>query len=129
MKRAMAMVLICSVVAGCGSDVEVESLSAQEISALAACLSERGWIMFGSQLCPACRAQTALFGDSSGLITVVECNPNVEGGQPQRCIDRRVRRTPTWIRVVDGEAAERIETFQTLAELMEQSRCGPAASL
>lgn len=90
---------------------------------LAQCMADQGWIMYGSVLCSACRAQRKLFGDAFEAIREIECNPTIEGAQVELCLAREVRRTPTWIREREGDVIDRIEDFQLLDDLHRLTGC------
>jgi hypothetical protein len=96
--------------------------------ALARCLSERGWVMYGSVTCSACRAQRKAFGEAFELIEEVECNPHAPGTQVNRCLERGIRRTPTWIQEARGEELQRLEDYQLLEALAATAGCDRRAS-
>ncbi|MCP4320138.1 MAG: hypothetical protein GY789_30210 [Hyphomicrobiales bacterium] len=90
---------------------------------LARCMAEKGWIMYGSFTCSACRAQRKAFGEAFSHITEIECNPHIAGNQVERCLDRKIRRTPTWLLEKDGVEIGRIENYQLLEDLVALTGC------
>lgn len=127
--RAHAIVTLGMAVwmAGCGPDssstVGVEEPSAESLSAFARCLTDAGWVMYGSVTCSACRSQRKAFGEAIAQIVEIECNPHMPDAQAERCLERGVRRTPTWIRELDGEVIQRLEDYQLLEALAAASDC------
>lgn len=101
---------------------EEETTSNDQLE-LARCLTENNWIMYGSITCSGCRAQRKAFGEAFEEIKEIECNPNVPGAQVDLCLAKKIGRTPTWIREVDGQERGRIEEYQLLENLAELSGC------
>lgn len=93
------------------------------VQELAACLTAQGWVMYGSVLCAACRAQRELFAEAVEELREVECNPNVHGAETDLCVARGVRKFPTWIREQNGSVVERVENFQRLEDLAQIAGC------
>lgn len=71
----------------------VVSANTQQIDydSLADCLAEKGVIMAGTDTCPACKNQKALFGESFEKISYVNCNLNAAW-----CTSSNVQYFPTW---------------------------------
>ena len=90
---------------------------------LARCLTEKGWVMYGSITCSACRAQRKAFGDAFALIAEVECNPHAPNTQVDRCLARDIATTPTWIQEQDGTEIARIPGYQLLEDLARETGC------
>lgn len=90
---------------------------------LAQCLSENDWLMYGSITCSACRAQRKGFGKAFEHITEIECNPNMPDNQVDLCLARKIAKTPTWIREVDGKEVDRIVGYQLLEDLASRTGC------
>jgi hypothetical protein len=121
--RTALLIVIAVLGGGACSQREDSQLSHELAHELAQCLTENGWIMYGSVLCSACRAQRELFGEAFEEIQEVECNPSVDGAQPELCLARNVRRVPTWIREQDGDAVDRVENLQLLNDLARLTGC------
>jgi hypothetical protein len=62
---------------------------------LATCLTDKGWAMYSSITCSACRAQRKAFGKAFSRIKVVECNPHAPNTQVELCLERKIKKTPT----------------------------------
>jgi hypothetical protein len=90
---------------------------------LAQCLDDKGWVMYGSFTCSACRAQRKAFGDAFALIKEIECNPTAKNSQAERCLEKKIRKMPTWIREQDGAELGRLEGYQLLEDLAAGASC------
>ena len=90
---------------------------------MAQCLDERDWVMYGSFTCSACRAQRKAFGEAFALIKEVECNPTADNSQAELCLEKKIRKTPTWIREQDGMELERLEGYQLPENLAAATSC------
>ena len=91
---------------------------------LASCLVEKGWVLYSSLTCSACRTQIGLFGKTSKTLKVVECNPHVPENQVDLCLKKMIKKTPTWILDKDGKEIKRLEGFRSVEEIVSFSGCG-----
>jgi hypothetical protein len=73
--------------------------------------------------CSACRAQRKAFGTAFAYITEIECHPHAENTQADRCIEKKIRFTPTWIAEPNGQELKRLEGYQLLATLASFAGC------
>jgi hypothetical protein len=93
------------------------------LDGLARCLTERGVVYYGASGCRACRAQERTFGAAFAHIRGIECHPHAPGAEPERCVERGIRVTPTWLLEPGGREAGRLEGARTHPELAELSGC------
>ncbi len=96
---------------------------------LARCLTDKGFVVYESITCSACRAQRKLFGNAFEFITVIECNPIVPEHQTDRCLEKEIWKTPTWIMEQDGKEIKRLEGYQLLKDLDTFSGCNIGTKL
>lgn len=89
----------------------------------ATCLVDSRLKMYGSFTCSICKRQRDLFGPSFHIIGEIECNPHGKNPQPELCLEKNVKNTPTWILEVDGEEPKVFEGYQKLETLSEISGC------
>ncbi|MBI3020261.1 MAG: vitamin K epoxide reductase family protein [Parcubacteria group bacterium] len=87
----------------------------------AQCVYEKGMRMYGARTCVYCAKQRALFGDSVAYIKEIECDPREPNNETERCIAKKIERTPTWIREdAEGNTLKRFDpgvlSLQTLAD-------------
>jgi hypothetical protein len=106
-----------------GDASRYEDPTQETLVELAACLTEMGWVMYGSFTCSACRAQRKAFGEAFHHIKEVECNPHAPNTQVDLCLEKKIKKTPTWIMEKDGNEAKRIEGYQLLEDLASLSGC------
>ena len=69
----------------------LQPVYSKDQSQLAKCLSERGFQMYGSKVCPACDLQREYFGDSFSLVTYTDCLENAS-----ICKSKNINSYPTW---------------------------------
>ena len=81
---------------------------------LAACLTEKGVTMYGTEWCGHCKDQKALFGDDFADVNYVDCD-----AQKPACVAAGVRGFPTW----KDSAGNAYPGTQSLARLAEVSGC------
>jgi hypothetical protein len=91
--------------------VAEESSAGQE--ALARCLTQKGWAMYGVDTCPWCAKQKQEFGSAFGGVRYVNCAESAE------CREKQITGYPTWI---SPDGAQH-QGFKTLEQLRELSGC------
>jgi hypothetical protein len=77
----------------------------------AQCLTEKGFIMAGTDWCSNCKIQKGLFGKSFEFIDYNNCDI-----EKQWCDQKGVDRYPTWI-LPDGSFRSGTQELQTLSQL------------
>lgn len=90
---------------------------------LAKCITEKGVNMYGSFRCGICAKQRATFGNSFQYINEIECHPQGKNPETERCIEKGLEGTPTWILEPNGREEKRQQGFMSLDELREFSGC------
>tara|TARA_Y100000310_G_C20673801_1_gene811722 strand:- start:1514 stop:2260 length:747 start_codon:yes stop_codon:yes gene_type:complete len=90
---------------------------------LTQCLKNNEVTLYTSELCSACQSQEALFGKDYKRLIIVECSPQVDGGNPQLCGEKRIKSMPTWIMEKGGEIVKKHAGLLTVEELKEFSDC------
>jgi hypothetical protein len=104
---------------GAASQPDIPTKQAQ----LANCLTEKGWVLYSSFTCSACRAQRKAFGKAFKDIKMVECNPNAPDNQVDLCLKKKIKKTPTWILEENGGEIKRLESYQLLEDLAASAEC------
>ena len=79
--------------------------------------------MYGSFRCGVCAKTRAMFDDSFQYINEIECHPQGENPQTERCIEKRIEGTPTWILEPEGKELKRHTGFLSVEELKEFAGC------
>lgn len=132
MKRGallLAALLCCMFASGCekengaGGGASSTEPTQEALAGLARCLSEKGAVMYGSITCSSCRAQRKMFGQAFSHIKEIECNPNAPNTQVERCLKKKIQKTPTWIMEKGGEEIKRIEGYQLPDDLASFAGC------
>lgn len=126
----LLVVLAAAIFSGCSDSdstdtgtAKVQDPSLQDKIRLAKCLNEKGWLMYSSVTCSACIAQKELFGNAFVHIQEIECNPHAANSEVVRCIAKNIRKTPTWVWQVEGQEIMRLEAYQLLETLKQNSGC------
>ena len=73
------------------------------------CLDEKGVKMYGSFRCGICAKTRILFGEAFDYIEEIECHPRGKNPQTELCEEKKVKRTPLWVREVDGKELARAD--------------------
>ncbi len=96
-----------------------------EYDEFAECLYDSGMRMYGSETCSFCERQRQLFGESFRFIKEIECDPRNDDSEYERCIEKGISHTPTWIlEDKKGNDVHRFESgVQSLEALSEVSGC------
>lgn len=102
---------------------EAEEWGDEKKYQLAKCMDGKGWVMYGSYTCSACRAQRKIFGRAFELIQEIECNPHADNNQVKLCLSMNIKKTPAWIQERDGVELNRIEGFTLLEDLADRTEC------
>lgn len=91
----------------------------------AECIYDSGLRMYGSATCSFCAKQRKLFEGSEEFIKEIECDPRNVGNEAERCINKKITHTPTWI--LEDEEGNDLKRFEagvlSLEELSEESGC------
>ena len=90
------------------------TIESKQYNNFAECLTERGFIMAGTDWCPHCQNQKAMFGESFKHIDYRDCDIHKE-----YCIEQGVKGYPTWI-LPDGTLSPGVKQ---LAQLSQMSGC------
>jgi hypothetical protein len=107
----------------CGGGFDMGHSKQERQAQLANCLTEKGWALYSSFTCPACRSQSRAFGEAFEFIKEIECNPNAPNNQVELCLKMKIKKTPTWILEKNGEEVKRIESYQLLEDLASVAEC------
>lgn len=80
----------------------------------AQCLTDNNFTMYGTEWCPHCKDQKALFGDSLDLVDYVNCDL-----KQSVCREAGITGYPTW----GTNSSEKLVGGQTLEILAQKSKC------
>ncbi len=71
--------------------------------------------MYGTYWCKYCNEQKKQFGDAFEHVDYVECDPQTEDSQAEKCVEDGIQGYPTW-GFSDGTKLTGLRPFETLAE-------------
>ena len=87
--------------------------------ALAKCLTQKGYTMYGSRDCPHCKEQKAFFDKSFKRVNYVECAAPDGSGVNELCRIKDIKDLPTWI----TPKGKKLVGVHSLGELADESSC------
>lgn len=85
--------------------------TARSGKSFAQCLSEKGWVMYGSDFCPFCKSQKEIFSDDAVNIKYVNCDFYAD-----ICKSRNINSYPVWAQN-DKLFIKGVQSLQNLSEL------------
>jgi hypothetical protein len=89
----------------------LQSTAPGDYDGFATCLTEKGFIMAGTDWCTVCRQQKALFGNSFRLVNYKNCDT-----ENVWCAENRVTGYPTWFDA-EGNSYRGPQQLETLSAL------------
>lgn len=81
-----------------------------ELDKFAQCLTDAGFVMYGTEWCPHCQSQKKMFGKSFKYIDYVDCDRN-----SKVCSAEKITGYPTW--KINGESYPGVQQLERLASL------------
>lgn len=98
-------------------------VSQEQLVKFTKCITEKGWVMYSSATCSACRAQLELFGSAYVHLKIIECNPHAPDTQVELCLKKKIRYTPTWLMEEGGTEVKRFRSYRELQDLASITDC------
>jgi glutaredoxin len=95
--------LVTLLLTGCSSGGE------EKLDSFAACLTQKGATMYGTEWCSHCKNQKALFGRSFKQINFVDCDK-----EKDTCLIAEITGYPTWV-FADKSSLSGTQTLEILA--------------
>lgn len=109
--------------AALGSPQKKAPVSQEQTVELTKCMTEKGWAMYSSATCSACRAQLELFGSAYVHLKIIECNPHAPDTQVELCLKKKIRYTPTWLKEENDMEVNRFKGYKELRDLASMTEC------
>jgi hypothetical protein len=97
-----------------GTATQPAAGAAVDKAKLASCLTEKKWVMYGTERCPHCKSQKELFGADFDKATYVDCDKDAA-----KCTEAGINGYPTW-KSPDGKS---YPGSQQLAVLAQNAGC------
>lgn len=115
MKKLTILFLLISlfVFIGCKNPVDNE-----RITAIAKCLGEKGFKMYGAVWCGHCKDQKESFGEAFKYIEYIECDAQTNLEQAKICVEKEISGVPAW-EFPDGTMEAGFIEPEKLAELAD----------
>lgn len=111
-------VLIAGIVAAGVTYFAQASITTQaDYTTFVTSLNEEGVIYYKSVKCNNCKRQEAMLGEAYKKLNSVECHPDGENPQVELCLQKKIRKTPTFLIEEDGVEKKRLEGLQPLDDL------------
>jgi len=119
----LALIIVWLGIYGISKNMAVNSTpdnSSTEVSqgdtkALAQCLTDKGFKLYGASWCSHCQEQKEMFGEAAALLPYVECSTPDGNSQTEACDAAGIELYPTW-GFSDGKLAPGVMTLQDLAK-------------
>lgn len=83
------------------------------LDSFAQCLTTKGVEMYGTFWCPSCGQVKKTLGSSYQYILYVECDPQGENAQTERCLVLKIDKYPTWI----DQTGKRLDAEKNIAKV------------
>lgn len=120
LQTIITIIILGLIVTGIVYITQTRNLSTKNYDEFAQCLMDKDATFYGAFWCSNCARQKKEFGNSFRFIEEIECDPRGENPQTERCIQRDISKTPTWIMEQNGIEVKRLpggyQSFETLAE-------------
>lgn len=98
---------------------ESSKISLGDTKALAQCLNNKGFKLYGASWCGHCQEQKEMFGGAVNLLNYIECSTSNGNDQAEVCNKAGIEVYPTW-EFPDGT---KVPGVMTLKELAKTSGC------
>src|SRR3990167_4897511 len=89
----------------------------RDYTAFVQALNQEGVVYYKSVKCNNCKRQEKLFGKYIKKLNSVECHPEGVNPQPELCLKKGIKKTPTFLIEKDGVEISRVEGLQPLEDL------------
>ena len=106
-----------------GNSSRNNEVSQERSVEFAKCITKKGWSMYSSFTCLACRAQQELFGPAAVHLKIIECNPHAPRTQVEQCLKKNIQYTPTWVMTQKDKEVKRTKGYQKLQDLASMTGC------
>jgi len=117
------IMLIITACQSLGNPSQSREIPPEQLEEFAKCVTEKGWVMYSSFTCPACRTQLSLFGKAHVHLKIIECNPHAPNTQVELCLKQKIRYTPTWVGEGNGTQVKRLKGYKELEDLASITGC------
>jgi uncharacterized membrane protein len=118
-RNAIPVIIAGIVAAGVTYFAQASTTTQADYTSFVTSLNEEGVVYYKSKICNNCKRQEALLGEAYKKLNSVECHPDGVDPQPELCLSKGIKKTPTFLIEENGEEVKRLEGLQPLDDLAE----------
>lgn len=116
--RMIAPVVIAGIAASAVTYFAQTAVSTKtDYSSFVDSLNKKGVVYYKSVKCSNCRRQEKLLGKAYPKLNSVECHPEGKNPQPELCLSKGIKKTPTFLLEKDGQEIKRLEGLQQIKNI------------
>lgn len=116
-RNAIPVLIAGIVAAGVTYFAQASTITQADYTTFVTSLNEEGVIYYKSVKCNNCKRQEAMLGEAYKKLNSVECHPDGENPQVELCLQKKIRKTPTFLIEEGGIEKKRLEGLQPLDDL------------
>ena len=117
LRLAIPVIIAGLVAAGVTYFAQTGNVVKRDNTAFVQALNVKGVVYYKSVKCNNCKRQEKLFGEYIKKLNSVECHPEGENPQPELCLAKGIKKTPTFLIEEGGVEVKRLEGLQQLDDL------------
>ena len=117
LRLAIPVIIAGLVAAGVTYFAQTGNVVKRDNTAFVQALNVKGVVYYKSVKCNNCKRQEKLFGEAIKKLNSVECHPEGENPQPELCLQKGIKKTPTFLIEEGGTEVKRLEGLQQLDDL------------
>jgi uncharacterized membrane protein len=119
LRNAIPVIIAGVVAAGVTYFAQASTTTQADYTTFVTSLNQQGVVYYKSVKCNNCKRQEAMLGEAYKKLNSVECHPDGENPQVELCLQKKIKKTPTFLIEEDGIEKERLEGLQPLDDLAE----------
>ena len=117
LRLAIPVIIAGIVAAGVTYFAQTGNVVKKDYTTFVQSLNDEGVVYYKSVKCNNCKRQEKLFGEYIKQLNSVECHPEGENPQPELCLAKGIKKTPTFLIEDGGVEVKRLEGLQPLDDL------------
>ena len=117
LRIAIPVIIAGLVAAGVTYFAQTGNVVKRDYTAFVQALNQEGVVYYKSVKCNNCKRQEKLFGEYIKKLNSVECHPEGVNPQPELCLKKGIKKTPTFLIEEGGVEVKRLEGLQPLEDL------------
>jgi len=117
LRIAIPVIIAGLVASGVTYFAQTGNVVKKDYTAFVQALNQEGVVYYKSVKCNNCKRQEKLFGEYIKKLNSVECHPEGVNPQPELCLKKGIKKTPTFLIEENGVEVKRLEGLQPLEDL------------